>query len=411
MPSQVTWLDHSEADQQRIRELLGLFSARETVDDLGIGTIRDAVSNQLFPGTSTLQTRARYLLFIPWIYSHVHLQYPRRLIAQGDRCERELIGALRRGGATDGLIGATAGEQLKTLPSALYWGALSTYGIFSRPGLSLRQYGRMATGATPALDVEDELAVRHRGFWDPELPTPPAKFFLFDEATFDLTGNEASWLCERIISSCPSGSEEPLLAGLCRGIQAGGSPPVSRAPWLEQLPASASDESRQLVADARCFSAVVHGAAILYNLMLAEAAQEAGLELDGVTDPDEYRARLATWQDSELDDAVLAWCADTSPFVATLSRSGARIPQLTAQFLARWAETTRRTAGTLADDRRARELIRGREWQHKGSYARLSSAQRLALWTGMSGVGALTFRWPQVSRLLTDVHDGLRRTA
>ena len=58
MTSSVSWLDHSEADQQRVRDLLQMFTDKATVDDLGFGTIRDAISNQLFPGTSVIQTRA-----------------------------------------------------------------------------------------------------------------------------------------------------------------------------------------------------------------------------------------------------------------------------------------------------------------------------------------------------------------
>ena len=38
-----------------------------TLDELGIGPIRDTIADTLFPGTSTIQTRARYFLFIPWI--------------------------------------------------------------------------------------------------------------------------------------------------------------------------------------------------------------------------------------------------------------------------------------------------------------------------------------------------------
>jgi hypothetical protein len=30
--------------------------------------VRDALANILFPGTSTIQTRARYFLLVPWIY-------------------------------------------------------------------------------------------------------------------------------------------------------------------------------------------------------------------------------------------------------------------------------------------------------------------------------------------------------
>lgn len=61
MTSTIAWLDFSEEDQQRAREILALFSQPESVDELGIGTVRDALSDAMFRGTSVLQTRARYL--------------------------------------------------------------------------------------------------------------------------------------------------------------------------------------------------------------------------------------------------------------------------------------------------------------------------------------------------------------
>ena len=49
-----------------MREIVNLFSERESRDELGIGQVRDAISDLMWPGTSTLFTRARYFLFIPW---------------------------------------------------------------------------------------------------------------------------------------------------------------------------------------------------------------------------------------------------------------------------------------------------------------------------------------------------------
>ena len=40
----------------------------DTVDELGVLTIWEAIADQLLPGLSTIQTRARYFFFIPWIY-------------------------------------------------------------------------------------------------------------------------------------------------------------------------------------------------------------------------------------------------------------------------------------------------------------------------------------------------------
>jgi hypothetical protein len=40
------------------------FNEQGSVDELGLGSLRDAISNTLFPGTSVLLTRLRYFLFI-----------------------------------------------------------------------------------------------------------------------------------------------------------------------------------------------------------------------------------------------------------------------------------------------------------------------------------------------------------
>src|SRR4051812_1685875 len=127
----IAWLDASREDQRRMREIVNLFAQSESRDELGIGQIRDAFSDLLFPGTSTLHTRARYLLLIPWCY-----RTAAKKAADGPDLERraalnerKLIAVLNEAGATDGLIGRQVLTKLKTLPSALYWSALERYGI------------------------------------------------------------------------------------------------------------------------------------------------------------------------------------------------------------------------------------------------------------------------------------------
>ena len=41
---------------------------RRSRDELGLGAVRDSIADHLFPGTSTIQTRLRYMLFIPWLF-------------------------------------------------------------------------------------------------------------------------------------------------------------------------------------------------------------------------------------------------------------------------------------------------------------------------------------------------------
>jgi hypothetical protein len=66
--SSFAWLDFSESDRQKALDIIDLFREKGTVDELGIGTVRDAFADLLFPGTSTIMTRARYYLFVPWMY-------------------------------------------------------------------------------------------------------------------------------------------------------------------------------------------------------------------------------------------------------------------------------------------------------------------------------------------------------
>ena len=68
MPSSLTWIDHDAAARERSLRILALFQEKESRDELGLGGIRDAFADRLFPGTSTIQTRLRYMLFVPWIY-------------------------------------------------------------------------------------------------------------------------------------------------------------------------------------------------------------------------------------------------------------------------------------------------------------------------------------------------------
>ena len=63
--STLSWLDSSEQERRTVLELVSALNEPGTLDELGIGIIRDTIANALFPGTSTIQTRARYFLFIP----------------------------------------------------------------------------------------------------------------------------------------------------------------------------------------------------------------------------------------------------------------------------------------------------------------------------------------------------------
>jgi hypothetical protein len=135
MPSSLTWLDVSAEQQRRVREMIRLFEEPGTRDELGIGPVRDAFSELLFPGTSVIQTRARYFLFVPWHFQEAQRRGLRgqALLQRVDRSERQLIERFRKAGYVEGLIGRQAGARVKTLPSTIYWSGLDRLGVLTAP--------------------------------------------------------------------------------------------------------------------------------------------------------------------------------------------------------------------------------------------------------------------------------------
>ena len=82
MSSVLAWIDHDSKARERTLRILSLFQEKESRDELGLGSVRDSFADQLFPGTSTIQTRLRYMLFVP-----MDLSFPgRKAIARGELC-------------------------------------------------------------------------------------------------------------------------------------------------------------------------------------------------------------------------------------------------------------------------------------------------------------------------------------
>lgn len=401
-PGVLAWLDYSQADQRRAREIVAMFSQRESRDELGLGGIRDALSDTLFPGTSVLLTRARYFLFVPWLFREGERRgyHGPRLATWVDGQERRLIGALRNGGDLEGLIGRFAGPAVQLLPSTIYWNSLRRFGILRHDGTiaqvaGLRQVSRPAADATEYLESSDAV-------WAPSIPPPPDGFLSLDECDFSLTHDEATWLAERIVDAVPGTLLQFLVL---KGTRPS---PTASYVWEEPEAHGAPGHILDALAEARRFALAMHGASLLYNVLLAERAAVLGL-----TDYDGYREdftdRLDEWR-SEVEASDLAsW--DLNQLWALAAEQGRPVSIHTRSFVAEWVDAARsQTAAGLADDRRARALVQNRELRQKGSQARLRNDRLMRQWGGASGTERLNFRWPFLARLLRDIADGRERS-
>jgi len=78
--SAFVWLDYSERERRKMLDVVDLFREHDTRDELGIGSVRDAFADLLFPGTSTIMTRP---LRIPYGNKEVALKLGARYRSGG----------------------------------------------------------------------------------------------------------------------------------------------------------------------------------------------------------------------------------------------------------------------------------------------------------------------------------------
>ena len=135
MQPTLTWVDLTASDRDKMRRVLDLFNEQGTLDEMGLGSLRDTVSDALFPGTSYIQTRLRYVLFVPWLYRRLEDKRVSSADVEraGRKAEIDLIGPLEKSDDNQGIIGVRARGVLARLPSTLYWSALTRWGVFRHP--------------------------------------------------------------------------------------------------------------------------------------------------------------------------------------------------------------------------------------------------------------------------------------
>lgn len=399
MTSSLAWLDASPEDQRRVREVIALFSQPGTVDEMGIGQIRDLFSDALFPGTSTLHTRARYFLLVPWTFMQAaeKVKDSAALHKRARNIERDLIETLIRMGGQAGVIGARAGRNVKTLPSDAYWGGLQTLQILQRHV----ELDRLSAVQHPEERGPDEFSSRTEQDWIPTIPSAPKGFPGRLEHGLDMTLEEAEWLRERILDTVPS----TLLAHLVSFD----SPPSDKSlyPWSDAISRSAQGAAGRILNHAHLFSFAMLGATRLYHIMLAEQREQPDAKVES-DDPEDFRQAFNEWATGREHDLIRGW--NTIDFWELVNSKNPRVTQHTKYFVDSWIELIRsQKAEHLPENPKACDLITDREYKTKRNSARLHNKELLKRWSGSSPGLGLTYRWSSVKTLVTDIHEGLNR--
>ena len=218
------WIDFSKSDRSKVLSVLDQLSEAGTLDELGVAPIRDGFADLFFPGTSTIQTRAKYFLIVPYAlkdFEHSIETNPNRALRAFDEVERQCAEHLLANKTDiEGVIGGRSLSQnkwVKRSPADIYWAGLRNYSIFNGGNLSLSEYvravcalknqkstltqlgNRSDQAEENEKDDKDAGEVFHRQFW--KIPTYRENWM--DDLDIRLTPEEGAFLKKQIISAYP----------------------------------------------------------------------------------------------------------------------------------------------------------------------------------------------------------------
>lgn len=272
----IGFIDYSREERNRILSTLRMLEERTALDELGIGTIRDGYADKLFPGISTLQTRAKYFVLIPYIFQTAkeraengRLNNAREMLQWINAREDLLVETLKRNSpAQDGIIGINALQQkrsVKIKPSTIYWNGLRTLGILRRGDISIYDACKLIC-ASAAQRKETEIHSDDENYDDDSAARQTNMVFLpiqedydyFKNSGIGLTVNEAGFLRDCILRN-------PITARSLLGffIREG-----KLCDSFDSIPADLLPEGvREDYLLAKAFSGFIYGAHLRYNII------------------------------------------------------------------------------------------------------------------------------------------------
>ena len=279
---------------------LALLGDQNVLDELGIGTLRDAYAELLFPGISTQQTRAKYFVLVPYLFQSAMEQVKKGRIGNSQVLlqwihdeEHALISTLINNTSPDetGIIGINNYRQkraVKTKPSTIYWSGLRRFGILRADVPSTAAACKVIL-ANAERGADAELLAREESFDDPTaLHSGSALFSAIRpdypyqrEASILLTHGEAEFLRTCVLRSVPGS----MLAFFLReGVVSDDFFSVPEERLEEDL--------RRHYVLAKGFSRFIYGAHLRYNVIFSD-----------YTDAD-MADQFARWRDDILSDPV-----------------------------------------------------------------------------------------------------------
>lgn len=409
------WIDFSEEDKGKVMKVIELLKEEGTVDELGIGVIRNSLSDAMFNGITTIQTRAKYFFIIPRIIQSYLAQKKHKvsplkyLYDEETRIMNELTWALDKP-EEQGIIGYTVAlenkeqnipkrrwKQVERKPSTIYWNGLRTFG-FLNTELSLSNLLKAIEKNEKPNDLLDYMAKEDEKGDDKDSLFSEQQYFNLpyqsnweNNISIDLTDDEASFLKHQIIDT----QKDQLLALVLGNnkwidefLDADSFEELSKMPFVNELP----EGNKKIINTARYFWKIFKGAHIRYNVILHEKY--------GLNDSKEnFIKEWEVWK-REMDD--FDWEKFDRDLMWEITRNHSRVKYKTEYFINNWIEGIKHEYAV----EELNKLVEDQEKFNKGSRAKLRDAND-ELYQKRVGINNMDYRFGNVKRIIKDIALGL----
>lgn len=400
MSAGLGWIDFSNEHRDKVFTVLDMLKESGTVDELGIGTVRDALADWLFPGLSTIHTRPKYFIILTdilWSYYHCWLSGKKMKTLETyifDEEERvmHLLAKNVNYENGHGVIGVRVAYNKGNLarkPSSIYWNGLKTHGFldsdksmaeyYARNDLSEIKYNKKTEETTNyKVVLSESLAIR-------------SKYYntINEEMSLDLNSEEAMFLKSQFISKNGSKKQEfNLLAQLFEGDRIAvvlNSKSFVEAAQILVEDSELKAKTIEVIQTALRFNFLMQGAHIRYNILLQKKS--------GILD---FSVEWEEWY-STLRERFL-WLKQMD-FQLLFNQIAATTKNRSKRFMRTWFdEVTRDTIDiNILDD-----LVYKQETWNKGNKSKLRKInEEITAWVG---IRQLDYRFPTVKTFIKDIH-------
>lgn len=306
---QLGWIDFSKTERDKVISILDLLSEPGVLDELGIAQIRDGFANLFFPGTTTIQTRAKYFLIVPYTFKDLESNHSKDF----SKIKKELNNLEQKCARTfldinpdeNGVIGKNRILQDKWVqrpPSSIYWAGLKTFGIF-KSDISIDQYikiislkkslkeniSKLGNSNDESKEGHDDKGagdIHGLSFWN----ISTFKEDWLNDLKIELTKNEGEFLKEQIIISCPDSILAFILKNNRKDVLE-----YSSFSELENIADNFPDDMKNSFYLARDFSDFNYVLRVLFNVIASDGKnEEANQKFD------EIRPKLKEMADIDL---------------------------------------------------------------------------------------------------------------